>query len=96
MSWKWIADDNGAGNYSHRGECLSRCKNQNPCNCANGYCLTTSECKEHIEWDERIQAALVGCDSSVKVTQQVSFLFCGIELTLYPDGTYSLDDTTGG
>ena len=28
--------------------------------------------------------------------KKVSMLFCGVELTLYPDGTYILSDTTGG
>jgi hypothetical protein len=30
------------------------------------------------------------------VVRKGSFQFCGVELTLYPDGTYDLGDTSGG
>lgn len=98
MSWVWVSGDNNPkiGRFDSINGCLSVCKNQGPCDCAGGYCLTTSECKEHLSWNDKLLAALEGCDNSMNVAREVRFQFSGIELTLLPDGTYRLDDTTGG
>jgi hypothetical protein len=67
--------------------------------CPEEYCLIRFYYEEHCKMNDilnlknsKYQSWKYGCC----MPKKTALHFCGVTLTLYPNGTYNLEDSTGG
>ena len=64
------------------------------CKCDH-YCVVRAQAASYVEHDEKLNLPWKS-PHFCTVTERTKLQYCGVELTLLPDGTYELSDTTGG